>query len=70
MTLGKVHGLEVDFARMNTVMHFSQAMAVESEVKGWLALLEFPEMLSGDAKPYTTAREFRICLGWATMTSS
>lgn len=45
MALGEKHGVEVNFARMDTGMRFSQAMAIVSEVKGWLASLEFLEML-------------------------
>lgn len=70
MALGEEHGVEVNFARMDTGMCFSQAMAIVSEVKGWLASVEFLEVLSGNAKPFATAREFRICKGWAAMSSS
>lgn len=70
MALGVEHGVEVNFARMDTGMRFSQAMAIVSEVKGWLASVEFLEVLSGDAKLFATAREFRICKGWAAMTPS
>lgn len=70
MALGEEHGVEVNFARMDIGMRFSQAMAIVSEVKGWLASVEFLEVLSGNAKPFATAREFRICKGWAAMSSS
>lgn len=70
MALGVEHGVEVNFARMDTGMRFSQAISIASEVKGWLASVEFLEVLSGNAKLFAIAREFRICKGWAAMTPS